>query len=157
MLPAGLQPAAAAAVQAPHVHPHAGTVVCHSQVNASPSMTSTTTADRLLKWQVIHDALNLLVPDAPADSNYPLSSSSKHHRLSPTKTPTKKGAPAAAQQQETRQYPAAAGCMQLIHHDGLAAAADNGSKPGKHKQLPGVDAGVGSPSLTARKRIVLHG
>jgi hypothetical protein len=123
-------------------------------------MTSTTTADRLLKWQVVHDALSLLVPDTPADSSYPLnsSSSSKHHRASPSKTPTKRGAAAAAaQQQETRQYPAAAGCMQLIHHDGLVAAADKGRRPGKHKQLSNADAGVGSPSATARKRIVLHG
>lgn len=117
-------------------------------------MTSTTSADRLLKWQVVHDALSIVVPSNPAAAGCPASSSSHQHTASPMKSPRKKG---AALQQEL-QYPVAAGCMQLIHHDGLDAAAA-GRKPGKRKKIPADAAGAafGSPSAAVRKRIVLHG
>lgn len=34
------------------------------QVNASPSLTTTTKADRLLKFKVINDTLNVVTPSA---------------------------------------------------------------------------------------------
>ena len=33
------------------------------QVNASPSLTSTTSADRIMKYNLIHDTLSIVVPN----------------------------------------------------------------------------------------------
>jgi hypothetical protein len=117
-------------------------------------MTSTTSADRLLKWEVVHDALSIVVPNTQTDTTRPPTTSSSRNRASPIKSPIKKG----AAQQQTQRYPAAAGCMQLIHHDGLEAAAQ-ARKPNKKMQLSAdaADAVLGSPSAAVQKRIVLHG
>jgi hypothetical protein len=114
-------------------------------------MTSTTSADRLLKWKVVHDALSIVVPNTQTDTTRPPpTTNSSRNRANPIKTPTKKG----AAQQQTRHYPAAAGCMQLIHHDGMEAAA-KARRP--NKQQLSADAVFGSPSAAVRKSIVLHG
>jgi hypothetical protein len=138
------------------------------QVNASPSMTSTTSADRLLKWQVVHDTLSIVAPPAAAHTT-PTASTTQHtgasaasssgiksssHSVSLARSPSKKGAGASRQQQ--RQYEAAVGCMQLIHHEGL----DTARRPGRHSKLlaaSGANAAVGSPTSAVRKRILLHG
>lgn len=123
------------------------------QVNASPSMTSTTAADRLLKWTVVHDTLSVVIP---ADTMRPGSSSNNSSRCataaSPIKTPSKKG---AAHQQQCH-YPPAVGCMQLIHHDDLEAGAKR-RKPGKRAQHAAADAVTGSPMAAVHKHVVLHG
>lgn len=131
------------------------------QVNASPSMTSTTPADRLLKWSVVHDALSIVVPQTPQPTSscagmqqsaaLPPSSSSRQN------SPSKHGR--IAQQPQLPQYAHAVGCMQLIHHDGLEVM-DKCRQPGKAAGLkPGnaVDAAPSSGMAASRKHVILRG
>lgn len=37
--------------------------LCHAQVNASPSLTSSTANDRILKYNLINDTLNIVTPN----------------------------------------------------------------------------------------------
>ena len=39
--------------------------VCH-QVNASPSLTSTTASDRIMKYKLISDVINIVIPPGEA-------------------------------------------------------------------------------------------
>uniref|UniRef100_A0A383V6V1 Tubulin--tyrosine ligase-like protein 9 n=1 Tax=Tetradesmus obliquus TaxID=3088 RepID=A0A383V6V1_TETOB len=120
------------------------------EVNASPSLTTTTKADRLLKFKIINDALSIVTP--PSWSGSGAGSSGKGSSRN------RKSAAA------DRQYPPALGCMQLIHDERSEA---DGSRRTTGEAVVTGDKGsaFGGGAATSRqladasprKVVVLHG
>jgi hypothetical protein len=128
-------------------------------------MTSTTAADRLLKWQVVNDSISIITPQthaAQAGSSCPAAAAGAHSRRHKSAAGTKAHSQKAATMQQQLQqqvYPAAVGCMQLLHHGGLEAPI-NIKRRRKTSKLPAADAAgaaAGSPAGAKGKRVVLHG
>lgn len=133
--------------------------VCVLQVNASPSMTSTTAADRLLKWQVVHDALSIVVPPQQQQRQPQQQQGSTSISTDTGSSPLKPAAGKQAAQQHSRQpYPCAAGCMQLIHMEAQESSSKKAKRARKLPGKPNKDAVTGSTvAAAAHKRAVLRG
>eukprot|EP00878_Enallax_costatus_P021946 GHUV01023261.1.p1 GENE.GHUV01023261.1~~GHUV01023261.1.p1 ORF type:complete len:202 (+),score=84.85 GHUV01023261.1:416-1021(+) len=110
------------------------------EVNASPSLTTTTKADRLLKFKVINDTLNIVTPPSWNASVGGPDHDSTGSRIGTPHSP---------------RYPAAVGSMQLLYDETEAAGS---------RRTTGEAAGGGSAQTSqfgaateAAKRVVLHG